>query len=722
MKNNLSTEPALLPFGHFFLRTPLLPFRKNNPISEKDPIFNEIIYIASPEFYKEKVKYDNQIICDKKMKESIYKYYTRASTRCTPFGLFAGCSIGKISTGNNIVLADIPAYKRYTRLDMDYMCALIRYVESIPEIRNQLIWHPNNSIYKLGEKIRYAEYIYYGLRRSHRLCGVDYSDELKKILTLANHGATIHQLTTLLVNENITWDEAQSFVYEVIEAQLLKSELEIGITGENPINTFLNKLHKLEGIPDLKNAIQQIQELLIKIDLSPIGTSVHLYERIVEIVQRLKIPFKIQHLFQTDLFKPIVKAEIDTQITCDIYKCIEFLNSLTPISSENNLSHFKKKFYERYENEEIPLLLALDKESGLGYPPNKDNGDINELTDNIILPKIGQQKPEYTINGLEMVLWQKITEVLTAGQTTLDLSAINYSVQKPYWEDIPNTLSVLCNILIDKTGNQKVYLKSVGGNNGAFLIGRFGHLNQEIQKHLQEITQKEQEMSPDSILAEIVHLPEARTGNILCRPLLRKYEIPYLAQAGVNQEFQLSPSELTIAIRNNRIILYSSKLKKEIIPCLTNAHHYSRNPIPVYHFLCDLQNQQKRTNFFLSMGYIFNVFDHLPRIEYGNCILSRQKWKIKADEIKKAYEEKNITEWRKKRQLPECIVFPEGDNELFIDFRQDIGIQTLISILKKQKQITVEEFLFEEYKSVVKNKDEEFCNEFIISFYKKQQK
>ncbi len=79
--------------------------------------------------------------------------------------------------------------------------------------------------------------------------------------------------------------------------------------------------------------------------------------------------------------------------------------------------------------------------------------------------------------------------------------------------------------------------------------------------------------SGDAVFAEIAHLPEGRVGNVVCRPVLRRYEIPLLATPGVPVDRQIALSDLTVSLHNGRIVLRSQRLGIKVLPRLTTAHN-----------------------------------------------------------------------------------------------------------------------------------------------------
>lgn len=715
-----------LPFDTFVFRTPCFPLPTNNTDPQKylaDPVFAEALFLASPEFYTEWQKSGTLVPKEQiRLDISVYKYLSRAQSRCTPFGLFAGCSTGYWDDHNDIAIPKPEACHRCTRLDMNYLCALIQHLEQQPKIQSVLRYFPNDSIYPLGGDLRYVEYYFLKTHRIHRISRVADTDYLRTVLSVARTGATRQCLAENLVDDEITLDEALEFINEMVDVQLLKSELEVAVTGEDPFSALLQKLDSLGIVTGpYRQPLQQIQSLLHMIDSRPPGTTLGMYQDIIALIRTLGIPYEPKYLFQTDLFKLIDKATLDRSLIEELYKLLIFFNQLNPrMRIESNLSRFKTAFYARYEEAEVPLLQVLDNELGLGYPiSERDTGDINPLIDDLVITGgPGLLEPQtFVKSAAEDILRRKYAETLRHGAQQINLTDDDIPVGKVNWDDLPDTISIMCSIIGDM-----IHVKGLGGVSGGNLLGRFCHLDTNLLKLTRAITEKEQTLHPDCILAEIVHLPEARTGNILSRPLLRDYEIPYLAQSGVASEQQIQLSDLMLSIRRGRIVLRSASRNIEVLPRLTTAHNYSHNAMPVYRFLCELQAQDFRIGLGFQWGDWGNSFDWLPRVTYRNFILARQLWRIPEKELKQLETDddqkllQKVTELCERRGISRWCVVPDGDNELLVDMQDILSLRAMLAQTRNRPIVTFEEFLFDP--AHTDGPTPGYANEFIIPFYR----
>lgn len=672
------------PLNTYLFRTPYFQFSAIADFEkmQNTPVFKEMLQIATP---------DLSVSMDKgedKAQLSAYRYYQRACTRPTPFGLFAGCSVGTVGNDySNIQLSEQKQYKQNIRLDMNYICALIQQIERNKIIREQLSYFPNNSLYPFGNSFRYVVYYYRKSHRIHQITQIENTEYIQKVLALANGGVPFHELAEILVDDDISIEESEEFIHELIDAQVLVSELMPSVTNTQPFSLLITKLKRL---PRINNSIieilSEIEEQLIKINQQSIGDSLEIYNTIINNIQKTNVETEIKYLFQTDMFKPVRQATVSRTILKEIQQALIFLNKVTRPNSQTNLIQFKESFIKRYENREMPLLFVLDNESGIGYAnKTSGSGDISPLVDDLVLLQ-GNSQSTHT-SPIHSILLQKYQQSL---QNVIELTDEDVKGIDVMWNDLPSTISVICEILQDDELGCTCYIKSAGGMSASALLGRFCHLDKQIMDHTVATIKKEEEINPDVIFAEIVHLPESRLGNILLRPVLRPYEISYLAKAGVSGEFELRPDNLYVSVRNNRIVLRSKRLNKEIIPRMSNAHNYSgQNPMPVYHFLCDMQNQNGRNGLWFHWNEGAQQSDYLPQVVYKNCILSQARWTVRQKEIKTFTGVKNdhellikIKAWKELRNIPDKVVLADGDNELYIDLNNPLSIRAWLSVVK----------------------------------------
>lgn len=735
--NKMTMKHRYCVWDKFVLRTPLLPFASLHRNIEilSSPLFREALEVASPDLY-DATQNQSEIELDHKTKNkqilrqffSQLKYLSRASTRCTPFGLFAGCTVGQIGEESKIILNPPSRYRRCTRLDMQYLCALIRHLENIPAIRNQLLFYPNDSLYKLGGQWRYIEYGYTkNAHRTYKMSAVEHDDYLSKLLFAAHNGATIADLASSLIDDDISREEASIFVNEVIDNQILKSELDPSVVGNDVLTTMIRKLSALQTPPPELTILKDIATKLAKLNAIPLGVEHSLYDEIVTLLKTLNVGFDRKFLFQTDLYETTKTATVSARIPEELLSTVSFLARISMSYRNTTLEAFTDAFYKRFEEQEIPLIQALDGELGIGYPANRNNSeDISPLIDTLRLPAPGGTYSSIFVSELDTVLLRKLLEGARLNADEIELTDEDFSNIQHDTKPLPDTFAVMCTLLDDTGDNYRVLLRSAGGSSAANLMGRFCHLDPNLQDLIQRISNKEEELNPDILLVEISHLSEDRIGNIASRPQFRTHILHYLSNTDNRVDTDLTVDDLLLSCHNGRLILRSKRYNKRILPHLTCAHNYSLSSIPAYRFLCDFQTAYVRGGVTFTWNPFFDQLDYLPRVRYKHTLLSRQRWRIKEEQLKSILMESDsqallaaAIEFMHQHHLPPHVIIPDGDNELFLDLNNPDCWKLLGEMISKRKTMILQEHLFNNETAPVQNIDgEKYTNEMIFAFYK----
>ena len=739
----MKKEPfPYIPFDQYVLRTPLLPFTFYRKLTSADQISNkslkkaftdvvikEAIFLASPTLFFELEKWLKGELEQKKERGvilSLLKYLSRMCSRCTPFGLFAGCTMGNFAENTEITMGNTSKHKRFTRPDMNYLVALSQDLAKKEHIKQQLIYTPNSSLYSIGEQLRYIEYFYVDSRRQHHIVEIDSSPYLLKILKTAENGASLQELVTQLVDGTISEEEALGFVDELLESQVLISNLEPSVSGPPFVDQMLTVLNTLRGCDTEVEFLNRISIHFKKLDHG-MGNNPQEYLKLSTFLKQQQTGFELKYLFQTDLEPQTILNSLEQKHISQIKKALVLFNKITPLGTENNLTRFRDAFYERYEEREMPLSYVMDVETGIGYLQNSGSGDTNPLIDDLVLPPFENtmEAQDLKMNKVHRILLEKILEAKKNKARVVRLKTDDFDGLPQNWEDLSDTFSTMVDF-VRENGEIKIRISGCGGPSAANLLGRFCHQGSTLTPFTKNIIAKEKVMEPDKILAEIVHLPEARVGNILMRPNFREFEIPYLAKTIVQEKRQLPIQDLFISVRDNRIHLRSKKHNKEVLPKLANAHNFSANSLPIYHFLADMQSQGLRGWIGLSFGPLDAMFDFLPRVEYDNLILHEAKWRIRSSDFKgllvqKGQKEelmKNVFGLREDKDIPQFVLLADGDNELLVNLENYTSVLMLLETIKNREEFILKEFLHHQ-DGVVSSEKGYHTNQVVISFFNK---
>ncbi|MDX3916967.1 MAG: lantibiotic dehydratase [Pseudosphingobacterium sp.] len=655
-----------------------------------DPGIREALYLASPGFVRQLTKEKQEGELTDRTLATLYKYIIRMSTRATPFGKFAGIATGQIH-GHSTKLTLNGKNETFVRLDMQLIGKIAMLVQGRGDLRKSLIFLPNNTLYKVTDHYRYYEYRDHDGPDKYFLSKIRSSQALTLVIEKAESGLKYSELTALLTDKGAGEKAACEFIDKLISLQVLVSDLIPPLTGNSFERKFNTKLSESgqEGacLASLLQKVREEYHAAFQKDM-PTGN-------LPELPEFLK--GQIKHPFQADLKIGTHEASIGESLMETILSEINEVLCLGHAGIPEDLRDFTNRFIQRYGDREIDLTLALDPVLGINYGLKENH---RPQTDPVLKDMTFRKRKEQA--GKLPLIREAIQAIMKEHpqlcHRPVDLHAENFRhfFDTSNLKHIPPSFYVIGNLLqpcpgeIDKN-NFLFNVIGIGGVSALPLLARFAYMEKDLQERLMEIAAHDEKCMEDAVIAEIVHLPDYRSGNILQRPSLFHYEIPVNANSSLPKETTIPVSDLTIREKGGRLHLRSKRLNRTVIPRLSNAHNFNSGMI-LYRFLADFQQVG------WSPGWRWDWNDHsdlcfLPRIQYKHLILERARWILPADLYPslKHLNRALIPEYLLAHfGLPAKVALAEGDNELYLDLENPYGISLLLEKLKKGKVLLFE--------------------------------
>ena len=733
------------PVGFFALRSPLLPFdevfepepgptlRARLPLLLKAPEVREALFLASPEL---EGRLDGwlaaadshaggapQPVGADDIALSLARYLSRMATRPTPFGLFAAHATGVVATGigqaggsphvTRLELPPLAAYRRHSRPDCHLLHAVLRDATSGGLAAEQQVI-VNQSAYRVEGRLRFVEASFDNERYRHSLTSLAIDDRLQAVLdrfAASESGAPLTAADLWLAVEDATEadaDEAEAYVDALLAAQALVPTAGIQITGAEPVDPLIDACDRSAGGEELGRRLRALRDGLGRLDDEGAGCDPERYRSLADAfgpIGEPPAPVKLATLCQVDLAAPGDGLELSPRVARRLADAAALAWRLRRPHRHPDLDRFRDDLRARHEHEWVSLTDAIDPDRGVGFGGARSHEPL--LRDLVF--------PTAPTAGAWTAADAHLLRLLTAAiadhdhdhdqdhdqgrgieieLTDADIERLAGDAdQEP--SPLPDTFTVGATLVapdpetLDR-GDGEVLLTMVTGPSGAELLGRFAHGDPDLERGIRELIAGEEALDPDAIHAELVHLPDPRGANVVLRPVLREWELPYLGLSGAPPERQLRADDLEVAVRGDGLVLRSRTLGRRVIPRLSSAHNHSTFGAPLYRFLGALATDDRDAAW--TWGPLEDA-PFLPRVRHGSVVLARARWRVGADEVggKRGVATADLDDLRSRRRLPRFVVLREGDNRLLLDLDDELGAGNLRRALRAADEVRLEE-------------------------------
>jgi thiopeptide-type bacteriocin biosynthesis protein len=609
------------------LRTPAFSYSEG--LETNWEALKDAISHSSPEFYNliREMTYEQLQKANSKIRMSVHKYYNRAAFRSTPYGKFASVSSAFISPGaqQSILVSErqtIHSFADWSQRPKD-----TQHLETIKQ--SEALLFSNTTFYLLQDEIRFVQ----NAGDKLILSAVGYDNVLFEILDFCSVPKKYNQLSAAfpLLNPDVL----DGYVEAMIELSLIITSLDINIIGED------------------------------------------YFKRTGRYIERMGKQYLITE-------RKVINGSLDKRLFRHLPELAAKLLSISAQNKMQDLEEFKANFIKRFEQAEVPIMIALDPDAGIGYGELHTSVDQPRFT-KVFAAASAVKVAEPQQQDLRNMLYR---EILSKSGKIDAINLEDILAEKTETPVLPNSFSAVCSSV-----DGEIFLEMMGGATATALPGRFALGIPAIYQHCREIAQLEQDANPSVLFFDIGYTKEDHVDNINRRPCIYDIQLSILNFDTTTSALPIH--DILVSIQKDEVVLRSRRYDKRIVPRFASAYNHVRSDLPLYRLLMDIQSQGLTTNLTLKPMSLIPGLPYYPRVQFKNIVVSPACWQLSKKIVEGISDMKTrsivLQDYLKSKLSCSYIKTGKGDQTLCLCVDSITDIELLLSSLEKENVLYVEE-------------------------------
>jgi lantibiotic biosynthesis protein len=584
------------------------------------------------------------------------RYVERMRGRATPFGLCAGYSMGTFGKTTMLLkLTPLEDYDRIARIDLDVVNSVVRtHLVEDENRRRKGTFRATRDLIVFPDMLKVARRAPDG---TVSYADINRSDALMHVLNFSQEAVSFAAVVAEVLSFASTNEEAVAYVEQTIAEGLL-------VSSESPALTCNVELDALASLPEFGLAVENARRIRVaKMSSEPLTSAFAQIEKALA-------PFSgdTKEIVIFDLKKSLVSGQLGEDLIRELGLMVAVLQRVSEGAQDQRFRKFREFLTEHYEGREVPLVEALDPERGFDFPIEADY----------------ERKANA---GLETWRNRLYARALVAGSREIVLTESDLPKTDRF--ELRGAFSAHFKLALTASG-PSIHELAIVRKPGTAYFARATAFFPELRKATEAYLAEQGALEPDADIAEVAYFVPGKSAAFVQYPCLQPCEIALTTSAGVEEARRIDVNDLLVSARGSQIVLRSKKTGRRVIPRNTGAANPDRPVVTgLARFLFRLASTEQTSGSFHWGSVGAGAF--LPRLRFGNHVLSAMQWSLDAATTKPLREAKSkdqaweaVQALRASLALPRHVVYHEmADHLLPVDFDDRLSVHAWLDIAKE---------------------------------------